>query len=87
MNFNYLYLMLIVIVLLNISASVYLAKRDDLEVFQKCAQITLVWLFPVVAAIALIIFHHSQDMPVSASRQFGGGHSDGSGAGSDGSGL
>ncbi|QUM88860.1 hypothetical protein HWV03_08640 [Moritella sp. 36] len=73
MVFNYWNISFAVIALINLAASVYLAKRDDLETFQKVAQIILVWLIPIVAAIGLWLFYRSQDVPVSSSKLFGGG--------------
>ena len=73
MEFNYWYIILAIVILLNLAASIYLAKRDDLEQFKKAAQIILVWLIPFVAAVGLWLFHRSQDMPISSSKPFGGG--------------
>ncbi|WP_153915974.1 hypothetical protein [Shewanella sp. TC10] len=73
MEFNYWYITLAIIILINLAASIYLVKRDDLEQFQKVAQIILVWLIPLVAAVGLWAFNRSQDMPVSSSKSFGGG--------------
>ena len=63
------------VILLNLVVSIYLARRSDLEAFQKAAQIILVWLIPFFAAIGLWLFHRSQDVPVSVSKSFGGGAS------------
>ncbi|WP_010605279.1 hypothetical protein [Pseudoalteromonas maricaloris] len=78
MENNYWFIILALIVLLNLVVSIYLAKRSDLEAFQKVAQIILVWLIPVFASIGLWLFHRSQDIPLGSSKPFGGGSSDSS---------
>ncbi len=55
-----------VLLLINTWVSLYIARRGDLEVFQKSAQIIIVWLIPVAAAIGLWMFHRSQDIPVKS---------------------
>jgi hypothetical protein len=65
-----------ILFILNVVVSIYLYKRDDLESFQKKAQIVVVWLIPFVGAIALWLFNRSQDddnKPGGSS--FGGGSS------------
>ena len=78
MENNYWLITLALVALLNLVVSIYLAKRSDLEAFQKVAQIILVWLIPVFAAIGLWLFHRSQDTPLSSSKPFGGGSGDSS---------
>jgi len=73
---DYLLISFGILCLINILVSVYLYKKDDLEHFQKVAQIIVVWLLPFVGAIGLWLFHRSQDddnKPSSGS--FGGGSS------------
>jgi hypothetical protein len=74
MEFEIWYLVLGFAILLNIVVSIFLARRDDLETFQKGAQIFIVWLIPFVGAIALWLFNRSQDddNPPSGG-SFGGG--------------
>ncbi len=65
-----------ILFILNVVVSIYLYKRDDLESFQKKAQIVVVWLIPFVGAIVLWLFNRSQDddnKPGGSS--FGGGSS------------
>lgn len=50
-----------VLLLLNIIVSTYLYKRDDLNTFQKVAQIVVVWLIPFAGAIGLWLFNRGQD--------------------------
>ena len=50
-----------ILFILNVVVSIYLYKRDDLESFQKKAQIVVVWLIPFVGAIVLWLFNRSQD--------------------------
>tara|TARA_Y100000588_G_C13912933_1_gene777997 strand:- start:292 stop:588 length:297 start_codon:yes stop_codon:yes gene_type:complete len=75
---NYWFIILAFVALLNLVVSIYLAKRTDLEAFQKIAQIIIVWLIPVFAAVGLWLFHRSQDAPFSSSKPLGGGSSDSS---------
>lgn len=64
-------------VLLNISVSVFLASRNDLEMQQKIAQIVIVWLFPFVAALGLWLFNRSHDQAITSDyKKFGGGAND-----------
>ena len=48
-------------IILNVLVSVYIAKRDDLEKFQKRAQIIIVWMIPYFAAIGIWLFNRSHD--------------------------
>jgi len=77
---EYLLISLGVLIILNIAVSIYLFKRDDLEQFQKVAQIIVVWLIPYVGAIGLWLFNRSQDSDNNkpSGGSFGGGHSSGS---------
>lgn len=77
---EYLFISVGILVLLNIAVSVYLFKRDDLEKFQKIAQVIVVWLIPYVGAIGLWLFNRSQDADNNKPNggSFGGGHSSGS---------
>ena len=86
MEFDAWYLILSFAILLNIVVSVFLVRRDDLEAFQKGAQILLVWLIPFIAAIGLWMFNLSQEEKVKPKRSFGGGSQDSSNAGSAGGG-
>ena len=77
MELKYFYIGFGVIALLNLIVSVLLIKRDDLEVFQKVAQVILVWLIPLFAAVGLWLFYRSQDKHKSMPKSFGGGTSSG----------
>ena len=70
-----IWITLVVLGLLNIFVSVFLCKRDDLELVQKVAQVIIVWLVPVFGAIGLWWFHHGQDIDVrkASKPEFGGG--------------
>ncbi|WP_350624165.1 hypothetical protein, partial [Pseudoalteromonas sp. 24-MNA-CIBAN-0067] len=68
MEFEIWYLVVGIAMLLNIVVSIFLVRRDDLETFQKGAQIFIVWLIPFVGALALWIFHRSQDDPFTKSK-------------------
>ena len=76
MNFNFWYFLLIILCLLNLFVSIFIAKRDDLERFQKIAQIIIVWLIPVVGAIGLWTFNRSNDDDSTGSGPLGGGSHD-----------
>ena len=76
MNFDIWYALLIVLCLLNLFVSVFIAKRDDLERFQKIAQIIIVWLIPVIGAIGLWSFNRSNDDNSTGSGPLGGGSND-----------
>ena len=84
MEFEIWYLFVGFAIVLNIVVSIFLARRDDLERFQKGAQIFIVWLIPFFAAIGLWLLNRSQDAPTKKQRSFGGGPRDSSGAGSSG---
>ncbi|GAA0860305.1 hypothetical protein [Aliiglaciecola litoralis] len=86
MEFEIWYVFIGIAIALNISVSVFLIRRDDLETFQKGAQILIVWLIPFFAAIGLWMLNRSQDVPAKAHKSFGGGPQDSSGAGSAGGG-
>jgi hypothetical protein len=77
MEFNYWYITFAIIALINIVVSIYLGKRDDLEPFQKGAQIFIVWLIPLFAAVGLWLFYRSQNVPTSSTKPFGGGENKG----------
>ncbi len=76
MNFDIWYALLIVLCLLNLFVSVFIAKRDDLERFQKIAQIIIVWLIPVIGAIGLWSFNRSNDDNSTSSGPLDGGSND-----------
>ena len=76
MEFEIWYLFIGIAIVLNISVSVFLIRRDDLETFQKGAQILIVWLIPFFAAIGLWMLNRSQDVPAKANKSFGGGARD-----------
>ncbi|GMM84471.1 hypothetical protein [Pseudoalteromonas sp. MTN2-4] len=78
MENNYWLITLVLVALINLVVSIYLAKRSDLEAFQKVAQIILVWLIPVFAAFGLWLFNRSQDTPLSSSKPFCGSSGDSS---------
>ncbi|MDC8829378.1 hypothetical protein [Alteromonas gilva] len=84
MGFEIWHFVLGIAIMLNVVVSIFLVRRDDLEVFQKGAQIFIVWLIPFFAAIGLWLLNHSQDTPAKTRKSFGGGPQDSSGAGSSG---
>lgn len=63
-------------VVLNLSVSILIVRRADLDSFQKAAQIGIVWIIPVIAAIGLWFFHRSNDDNNSGGGPIGGGPND-----------
>ena len=63
---------------LNLSFSILIVRRSDLDIFQKAAQITMVWGIPVIAAIGLWLFHRSNDDNNPGVGPIGGGPNDNS---------
>ena len=62
-----------VLIILNIAVSFFIAKRDDLDSFQKKVQIIIVWLIPFIAAIGLWLFNRGHDNNHNGKQPFGGG--------------
>ena len=85
MEFDLVYIIIIVACTLNILVSLFIFRRDDLEPFQKGAQIFIVWLLPFISAIGLWLFHRSNDSDTPNRGSFGGGARDsiGSSGGAD----
>jgi H+/gluconate symporter-like permease len=73
MDIQFWYPFLALILLINLLVSIYRTKKDYLETFQKLAQIIMVWLIAIVAAIGLLLFHRSQDLPITSSKSNGSG--------------
>jgi len=77
MRFGQIEIIVIAAVLLNVFVSIFLVRRQDLELSQKIAQIIIVWLIPFVAALGLWLFNRSHDEVVSSNKHsFGGGAND-----------
>ncbi|WP_412973031.1 hypothetical protein [Glaciecola sp. MF2-115] len=70
------YLLIGIALLINIAVSIFLIRRDDLEGFQKSAQILIVWLIPIFAGLGVWMLRRSQDAPTKAHKNFGGGARD-----------
>ena len=68
-------IILIVSCLLNLTVSIFLILREDMETTQRVVQILIVWLIPFLGALGLYLFHKSQDDYVSIpfKGKFGGG--------------
>lgn len=64
------------LVVLNLSVSILIVRRDDLDSFQKAAQIAMVWTIPFIAAIGLWLFHRSNDDNNPGGGPIGGGPND-----------
>ncbi|MAP23610.1 hypothetical protein [Marisediminitalea sp.] len=83
MDVEILYVVMAILFILNASVSVFLMKRDDLDTFQKGAQMLLVWLVPFLAAIGVWLLNRSQDIQATRAKTFGGGVSDSIGPGAE----
>lgn len=78
------YIAIMLYVVLSVCVTVLLVTRDELEPFQKGAQIFLVWLIPFLAAIGVWILIREQKSPKPYKTPFGGGPQDsGVASGSD----
>jgi hypothetical protein len=64
-NIDTWYVLLIVLCQLNLYVSIFISRRDDLIKFQKIAQIIIVWLIPIIAAVGLWLFHRNSDLESS----------------------
>ncbi|MCF2860146.1 hypothetical protein L1286_21935 [Pseudoalteromonas sp. SMS1] len=80
----YLDYVLMIIGAQNLLMSVFIAKRNDLEIIQKAVQIIIIWLIPIFGATGLWLFYRSQDQESihTSKRPFGGGSAGNSGMGS-----
>ena len=67
---NYILLILGLLILSNIMISLIVSKRNDFEVSQKVAQITLVWLFPLIGGAGIWLLYKSIDKPISKPESF-----------------
>lgn len=76
MEFEIWYLIVGFAISLNIVVSIFLARCDDLETFQKGAQIFIVWIIPFFAAIGLWLLNRSQNAPIKKQKSFSGGSND-----------
>lgn len=73
---NLVIIVLIFLVILNLTVSLFVLNRNDLETNQKSLQILIIWLIPLLAAIGIYIFYLSQDKKAKPfQREFGGGSS------------
>lgn len=84
MNLELWHAIAAIAVILNLSITIFIARRDDMDRFQKAAQITIAWLIPILAAIGLWLFHRSNDDNSPGSGPFGGGPRDSIGVQSSG---
>lgn len=68
-------IILIVSCLLNLTVSIFLIQREDMETTQRVVQILIVWLIPFLGALGLYLFHKSQDdyVNIPFKGKFGGG--------------
>ena len=64
------------LVALNLSVSILIVRRADFDLFQKAAQIAMVWIIPFIAAIGLWLFYRSNDDNRQGGGSGGGGPND-----------
>jgi hypothetical protein len=78
----YLAISIVLLVCLNLAVSIYLFNRNDLDVFQKIVQVTVVWLISFFGAIGLWLFNrsHFSDNDKLGGSRLGGGSQGGIGA-------
>ena len=64
--------------LLNVAASIYVARRDEFEGGLKTIQILLIWAVPVLGAISIIaiVMYLTRSISHPIRRDFGGGVQD-----------
>jgi len=73
MEDTYWFLLAFLYFSINISVTVFLFKRDDLDQFRKFAQSILSWAIPFIGAIVFWRINKSHDIQYKASTDFGGG--------------
>ncbi len=54
------------VIALNVFATYKVIRSEELERFQIAAQIAIVWLFPLLGASVILIFHRSANEKVGA---------------------
>ena len=91
MELKFWYAIFATLLAINVSVSIFLFKRDDLEPFQKVSQIVFVWLIPLIGAIVTWRVNKSHDVSYKRNKELGGGASslgsyDSAGSGGDGGG-
>lgn len=73
MEIELLSLIVGILVVLNIIVSIFIARRDDLNSFQKKSQIIITWLIPFIAAITFWFINKGHDRENKKNKDFGGG--------------
>jgi len=74
MNFGMAYTLLSIYFVVSVAASFRTLRSDYFGIWQKVAQISIVWLLPVIGGVILWMLHGSLSRgPKRASRKFGGG--------------
>jgi hypothetical protein len=54
------------LLIVNVLASIFIIRRDDLVRFQVITQVVIVWVIPFIGAIAIWLFHKNNDEPIEA---------------------
>jgi hypothetical protein len=75
MELKFWYAIFATLLAINVSVSIFLFKRDDLEPFQKVSQIVFVWLIPLIGAIVTWRVNKSHDVSYKRNKELGGGAS------------
>lgn len=70
------------VVLLNLVACFKVIKSDYFDSFQKITQVIVIWLFPLVASIGILLFIMNENTPKLPPSAPGGGANDSIGASS-----
>jgi len=70
------HLLLLIAFILNTIVTVIVARRSDLDIFQRNAQIIIIWVVPYIAAIGIWLFHRSNDHVPASKKPLGGGPRD-----------
>lgn len=72
---KYLALLIVCLVILNLLVTVKVVKNASFTSTQKLLQAIMIWLLPFFGAIAIYLFHRSEDGPKGPDKpKFGGGH-------------
>lgn len=72
---NYLIVLSLLYFVMSVLATIFVVRNDEFDNSQKTAQIILVWIIPVVGAVAMLLIHTSLKEPSKRKKAFGGGPS------------
>lgn len=72
---NYLLVLSVLYFVLSVLATVFVVRNDEFDNAQKATQTILVWIIPMVGAVAILLIHRSLNEPSKRKKAFGGGSS------------